>query len=798
MKVRPLTVLLVCVSLLLLVLTPSFAKAKRPVVRIGTVKDGPTVRFHDGMNILKEEIFTLMEDEYDVHFLAENMVEADWTIEGIKKAVDGLLDDRKVDLVIALGYGASNYLAKKKNFPKPVIATLVVNGRTQGFPEDNGASGVHNFTYISPLTDPVRNLETFKELVPFQNIAFLVDRNFMQTFPKSEPFRKQVKALASSFDMSVNIVFADSTAEEALNALPAETDAVFVFPLIRFSEKEFEKLAGGLIRAKLPSYSVVGRDEVESGLLVSTRAKSNIGRIARRIALNVQRIFSGENAATLKVAFPIDWELTINMATARAIGVYPSWSILTEATLIQEESKIFSRSLSLDSAVEEAIEANLNLAIQEKNVAAGRRAVEQARARLFPQIDLDASGVIIDDDRAIAGQGVSPEKTLSGSASATQLIYDDDTWTSFKVEKDLQVTREEQRETVRLDIALDAAVAYLDVLRAKTLERIEKDNLKLTRANLDRARARVSAGVANRSEEFRWESEIASSRQEVLKAQAARWQAEKALNQLLHRPLEEQFATEETALENPFLLVSDKRYEGYVSNPMKFLVFRDFYVKEGLALAPEIRFLNAAIAAQEKILANSKRAFWLPTFSVKGSVTELIDDSGEGTRDQSATGLNDTDWSVGIFANFPLVQGGGKFATTKRAIEELKRLKLQKDATAERIEQRIRSAMHEAGASYPSIALSRQAAEASMKNLELITDSYVRGVVSIIDLLDAQTAALVSAQTAENAVFDFLIDWMVAQRAAGHFDIFFSADQREDWFQNLDAYYDIAGVAPRR
>lgn len=795
MKVRCMIVLVFFVLLIPLCVSPALGKAKRPVVRIGIVKDGPIVRFPGGLNILKEEIFALTEGEFDVHFLADKIVEADWTIEGVKKAVDRLLADPETDLLIALGYGASNYVAHMKDIKKPVIAALVVNAKAQGFPEKNGTSGVKNLTYVSPRRELKRSLRLFFAVVPFKNMAVLIDRNFMQTAPRVDSFQKLIRQLSDELAISVNPVLVDTSAEEALAALPPETDAVFVFPLIRFPQKEFQKLVGGLIKAKLPSFSVFGRDEVEEGLLVSTTAKSNIPRLARRIALNIQRILLGEDAGMLKVAYPVEQELTINMATARAIGVHPSWSILAEAELINEEPEVLTRRLSLEKAMREAIAANLDLAVQERSVAAGQRAVEQARARLLPQIDLDASGVIIDDDRAIAGRGATPERSFSGSATATQLIYSDDAWTGFKVEKHRQVSREEKRETVKLDIALNAAVAYLNVLRAKTLERIQKENLKLTRANLDRAHARVSVGVANRSEIYRWESEIAGSRQDVLAAEARRWQAEKALNRLLHRPLEEHFATEEVNLKDPLFLVSDQRFLGYVNNPLKFRVFRDFYVKEGLAMAPEIRGFAAAIAAQKRILTSSKRAFWLPTLLVKSSVTELFDDGGEGTLDQSPTGLDDTDWSVGVFANFPLVSGGGKFATNKRVREELSRFRLEKQATAERIEEEIRSALHQTGASYPSIRLSRQASDASDKNLELVTDSYVRGVVSIIDLLDAQNVALVAAERAGNAVFDFLVDWMIVQRAVGQFDFFLSAQQREDWFQKLDRYYEIAGVA---
>ena len=83
----------------------------------------------------------------------------------------------------------------------------------------------------------------------------------------------------------------------------------------------------------------------------------------------------------------------------------------------------------------------------------------------------------------------------------------------------------------------------------------------------------------------------------------------------------------------------------------------------------------------------------------------------------------------------------------------------------------------------------RLAAEASGKNLELVVDSYSLGAISIIELLDAQNAALVSEEAASNAVYDFLIDLMQVQRAIGKFDIFQTDQDRDAFYDRLDAYF---------
>ena len=57
---------------------------------------------------------------------------------------------------------------------------------------------------------------------------------------------------------------------------------------------------------------------------------------------------------------------------------------------------------------------------------------------------------------------------------ASQLIYSEKAWAGYTVEQHLQTSREQGRDAVKLDIIQAAATAYLNVLRTKRIERIQK------------------------------------------------------------------------------------------------------------------------------------------------------------------------------------------------------------------------------------------------------------------------------------------------------------------------------------
>ena len=811
MKKRFLSVPAVFLIIAIPFLATSSSTAERPGIRVGIVSDGPWER--DVSSVFRKEITDLLQREFDVRFPDEKRIVADWTVQGVKAAVDRLIADPEVDLLLTLGVLASNDVGHRTELPRPVIAPFVIDAQLQGLPFKKGVSGVKNLSYVTFPPNLARDFKIFREIFPFSKLHFLASRAIHEAVPE---LRKNVFNAAKEVGVEVEMILVGMSAEEALAALPPDAQAVYLVPMVGLPQAEFKRLVTGFRERRLPSFSWWGRSEVEQGLLVGLGTfslpgrgevqrgvtvpgapKSDIRRLARRVALNMQRILLGEDAGTLPVLFHRSERLTINMETARAIGVYPSWRILTEAELLKEERKP-ARRLNLGNAVREAIAANRDLAAVDRFVAAGTQNVRQARSRLFPQLEVSSLGTFIDKDRAEASFGAQAQRSFSGSTRVTQLIYSEPALADVQVQRNLQTTREEEREQLRLDIVLDASTAYLNVLRAKTFERIQKENLALTRSNLELARVRRAVGFSGPAEVFRWESQIAGNRRDVIDANAQRNQAEIALNRLLHRPLEERFTTEESSLLDPELVTSDERFQQYIDNPWNFRVFRSFMVQEGLLASPELRRLEAAIAAQERASVSARRAFWAPTVALAGGVTGILAKGGAGADSSlgsllplpgSLPTLGNVDWSVGIEVSLPLFTGGARRSELTRSQEELSRLQLEREARAERVEQRIRSALHVTGASYAGIRLSRDAAEAARKNLNLVGDSYSRGVASILDLLDAQNAALVADLSAANAVYDFLIDLMNVQRAIGKFDFFLGPGERDAWFNRLKAFF---------
>ena len=765
---------------------PTSAAAQRQMT-FGVVVDGPSFYNATFRPRLQSEITDLLGSEFDAQFPDSKYVVANWTRTGIDAALQRLLDDPEVDLVLTFGAIASQSAAEFGPLPKPVVAPFVLDGELQELPLSGGASGVRNLTYVNYPTATRTDLRAFGEVVKFEHLAVLMDRAYLEGIPT---MRVGLEQALSELGVEWTIIEVGSSIDLALGTLPSDVDAIFVGFLPRLSEADTDRLIQVFNNRRLPSFTVLGEAWVRRGFLTSSATDLVGQRIARRAALNVQRILLGEDPANIRVHFTRNARISINMATARAVGASPPWAVMTEAVLIDRDRQDIDRRINLGSAVREAVARNLDLAAQTYAVAAGAQQVRGSKAPLLPQLDFGIDARVIDADRAAASFGREPERSLAGSATLVQSLYSERSWAGYGIEQHLQEGRVQVHDEVRLDVILDAATTYLTVLRAKTVERIVQDNLRVSRFNYELSEIRRSIGTAAAGEVARWESEIARSRQEVITANSLRNIVEIELNRILHRPLEEAFLPDEARPEDVRVITNNPRLEPYLSSQSGFRVFRNFMANEALQGSPELRQFDAVIAAQSRALTAASRAYFVPDLALLANATNVWSKSGAGSDPPPGTGIvpNDLGWAVGLQLSYPIFTGFARSASKSQAELDLEDLKTRRAATADRVQQRVRSAMHRMGASYANIGLARTAGVAAQLNLDLVTDSYSRGSASITDLIDAQNNGLLADLDAANSSYDFLTDVMDVERAVGAYTFFLTREERDDFLDRLDAF----------
>ncbi len=766
---------------------------QKPRLGVGILFDGK--KQIDVIDLLKQELTQLFENEYTLHIPDDHILVGDWTRADIARNLDTLLANPAVDVIIAFGVIASHEACHREQLPKPVIAPLVFDPELQNLPQKGEGSGVRNLNYLLSIPTIEDGVTAFQKLESFDKMAIFISLFNIEAMPElRERLRIGEVEMLQGENISVKSILVGESVDDALTQLPSDIRAVYLTPLLHLSAVEMKYLIAELNDRNLLTFSHLGRDDVEKGVLAGIAPENNLQRLARRIAINIQRTLMGEDAGTFSVYFRKEGgeQLVINMDTARTIGFDPSFGIQLDAELLYEEPEGSARELSLPDVINESLEANLEILTKRQDVAAGEENIAIAKAIRLPQIEISALTKMIDDDRtsALGGQA---ERDLSGAVGLTQVLYSDQANANVAIQKHVQRSQEDELEQLRLDIALEAATAYLNVLRAKTYETIQKENLKVTKSNLELAKVRQSIGTSGPGEGYRWEAELATAQRDFLDVKNDRKQAEMNVNRLLHRPQEEAFLTSEVAIDDPHLTMAATMFETYLNKPLLFTLFRDFSVRKGLASSPELAQIDAAIAAQKRLISSLSRQYKLPTLALTGETRYYLAKGGEGS--EGGNSPDDLEWMVGIQASLPIFSGGETRAEYRQARLDLETLVLNRQVVAEKLEQRVRSAVFQTGNSHAKIQFAKNAAKAAHSTLDLVTDSYRRGAAAILDLIDAQNVALVADQLVADSLYNFLIDMVTSERTINQFHRFMSEEERAGLFEEFEAYLNEQGVS---
>ncbi|MDA8016762.1 MAG: TolC family protein [Thermoanaerobaculia bacterium] len=760
-------------------------------VGIALVGDGSAAETDLLVDLIEREIQILLEGELDPEF---HRRVGEWTLESVRAEIAAVEADPNVHVIVAAGVLASHLFCCEPVLPKPVVAALVVDAEVQGLPRLGEASGRHNLNYLAIPDNIRRDLERLHEIVPFERAVFVSNRWLQEAIPD---LFSQFQDEEWGFELDV-LPVGDSV-DEALASLEG-VQAAYVAPLLHLSLEDRQRLIEGLTELRIPSFASLGAIEVERGVLATQRSDEFIERLARRVALNVQRILLGEDAGSLPIDFVDRPRLRINMKTARAIGVDPAWQMRTEAELLFESEREVPV-VTLEDALNDAVFRNLGLAAQRKAVEAGEQDVVSARSGLRPNLDATVTGVQIDDDRAspLAGQ---VERSVRAGVELTQVIWSDAARGNVTIQSSLQEGRRQRLQAVELDALRDAAVAYYNVLRSQTLETIRREDLSLTRSHLDFARIRSELGQAGPAEIYRLESRLADARRALVDASAQVRKARYALNRVRHRPLSDDLRTESDGLTLEYLLMRRGRLLAFTGSPRDFELTSDFMIQEALIVVPELKEIDASIAAQQRGVKSARRAYYSPDIVAALSWDRRLAESGVGSEGDGGSPFSmdipdETNWSAAVSISLPLFAGGARRADLVGAELALEQLRLQRQELAERLEQAIRSNLQDSQAAFSGIVLTRDSAAAARRGLELVSDAYRQGAADLLELLDAQSSALQAELAAADAQFTFFSELTETERSAGYYYDFLPPEEQEAWFERLGEHFRNQGVEPR-
>ncbi len=748
-------------------LLPTLVSAQQRI-DVAVVIDGSPDRLEERNQVYVDELLALTEGEFDVRI---SRINGNWSVDGINRALDQAYADPQIELVMVTGFAGNQVAAMRSEFPKPTFLPVMLDIGVLPSQAVKGKSGIRNLNYLTLYTDFGDDLDTMSSMVNYSNVVVIMGEQLASVIPN---LRQEATTISAERGIEFTLVTHDGVDHNIMARVPGDTDAIFITGLPRMPASDFDNLISAINAAGIPSYSFVGLPDVQRGVLVTNSARSNIDKVARLNALSMQAVMIGEKTEDQPITFEDKRELTINMATARQIGLSPSFEVVGPATLLNREVAATGEVMGLEEIAREAIAKNQDLAAEQFGVQASAEEIARARSNLLPQLNAGASYTARKESPTVSA-GLFAERSTDASFNLNQLIYSDSVSANFTIQKNLQIAREQSLRELRLDIVQAATSAYYRVLAARSQLNVQDNNFHVSRTNLDLAQDRVNLGSSTMADVYRWQAEVARAQIFVLDARAVVEQSWDALNRLLHRPQGRPIALRPASMNDPFVF-TQKEFGTLIASRADYERYTRYLIATGLQQAPELMELDSQIDAKRREQISQKRAYWLPEFSLQGTYGSNLGQSGSGAG--TIAGEDLSDWNVGLQATLPLFSGGLRKANVSRANLELMQLEAFRSSIAEQVEQEIRLQMHFAQADYARIGLTREAADASRRNFDLVSDAYARGTLSYIELLDAQETSFTASAASSDSLYNFLITIMAVQRAVGRFDFLLAADER--------------------
>ncbi|MDY0131898.1 MAG: TolC family protein [Desulforegulaceae bacterium] len=444
--------------------------------------------------------------------------------------------------------------------------------------------------------------------------------------------------------------------------------------------------------------------------------------------------------------------------------------------------------LSLKDVVEQALKNNLDLKVSSLETDISGQDYKLAKSQYFPSLSLNAGETIIDSKRAENSMGTAAERTASTSVRVEQLIFSEPISSGKEASRNYLKAQKSALETKQLDIVNQAATAYFNVLKAKTIAKIRKDNLQLTKKHLSISEQREVAGYSGKSDVYRWKSSVATDAKDLFEASNTHRLQILNLNKILNRAFREKIYLVDESLEGElFKNYKSKESYKYINNPSTFKKFSDFLVKEALENSPEIKQINFIEKAYSRELKRYKRERFLPIASVAGEALHIFDRSGEGSSIPNKD-LEDNEWTIALNLSWPLYSKGRINLDRKKTELNLDKLQEERKIISNTIEVNVRAAILELLNKIINLEASKTSADYANKSLVLVQDLYARGKVSVTELVNAQNESLSADLSQMNSVYDFLSTTLKLQRTIGRYSFFYSDQENQNFNEKMKDY----------
>ena len=437
---------------------------------------------------------------------------------------------------------------------------------------------------------------------------------------------------------------------------------------------------------------------------------------------------------------------------------------------LKENSNI--KKLDLKEIFFLAINNNIQIQQNKNNSKIDKLNIDESKSAYKPQIDFYSNLTQIDSDRAKYSNGLSSEGSFEAGIKLSQVIYSDKILKNIEIKKLLDLSNTNNIKSQNDEILYKVVLSYLDVIKANNYNDIIKIKYNFISQNLDFAKQRVEIGVQDRSDVYRWESELSNANIELSNSQKQLNYLKIELANLLQ--IDKNFSFVEYGLNSNIFKLSNNDAIKYLSNKK----VQDLFLDDIIYSHSKLKQIDELINAKAQELKMNKSSRYLPIIAFEGSAKNTLNRYGVGAN--ATRYWDDNEYQAVINLSLPLYQGGAKSISIEKNEIEFVNLKLQYNNVKSLIEKNVEQDYDSLLKSYEKISYSKTSLDFSKKNYDLIQDKYKNGKENIISLLDAQNAYIVAKLTENISIIDYLQDLSSIYFFSGKIEILIDENKKID------------------
>lgn len=395
--------------------------------------------------------------------------------------------------------------------------------------------------------------------------------------------------------------------------------------------------------------------------------------------------------------------------------------------------------LTLEQAYATALKNSNQVRSSREQVHQARQDLRISTSQLLPQLNARAE--------------YTRQKELSGfnpvdrfgmlSLSASQHLYQGGKVWNQRQASQFALYSQKKRHFRRLQsILFNVAIQFYEVLLANQNIVIAENQIHRTQQQLERAEQRLEVGLVNKTAVLRAEVQVARAREQL----------ERAKNQ--RAVALENLRLEMGVQEIPADLqeITEKRLEEI--SPERLCA-------RGLEKRRDLQQMAGGWQAAEATVQAEKGDFW-PRFLLEGSYSrtdETVIYSGE----------ND-DWNVSVKALYPLFTGFRETSEVHKARRRKKELGADYSRLKRAISAEIRSVYLDLKTQKKVIQSLEEEVASAAANHEQFVAQFNEGLVSAVDLVDAQTALNEAERRLSLAFFNYQLNLLRLKLATGTYE----------------------------